>query len=263
MMWAKERKKGLKWPRMTAMSIFTLGLCLLTLSAFAETDNGKYTITLQEAEAAIAKELTAQGLGEELDVNVIGRRNPELITRREPVVMELADVKADEAGRKFDAVLRFSTEAQMNVPAKEIGTLQVSGRFDRMVDVPVVTQRLTSQDIIHESDVTMKQMPEARLDRTTVRDVAELVGKAPVRGLLPDRPIKAAEVQAAPVVLKRTPVQMQYLSSYVSITAVGTAMQDGAVGERIKVRNDDSGIILDARVVDKGKVVVTPPVIIN
>lgn len=265
MIWAKAEKKRLfHRPRMAMMAIYTVGLCLLSLTAFAATpERGDYRITLTEAEQLIAEELMRRGLGDDIEATVVGRRTVEIVRRPMPIAMEILTLDTDEATRRFTATLGFSTEAGLDRPAQKLGNLTMAGRYEQMVEVPVVKYRLTSSDVIREEDIEWQKMPASRTERGVVLDARELVGKSPLRGLTANRAVKADELQNPPVVLRRTPVQMRYQSQHISILAIGTAMQDGALGDRIKVRNNDSGIVLDARVVDHGRVEVNPPVIIN
>lgn len=265
MIWAKaEKKRFFHRPRMAMMAFYTVGLCLLSLTAFAGTKSeGDYRITLKEAEQSIAEELMRKGVGDDIEATVIGRRSTEIVRRNVPVVMEILDLQVDRDNRRFNVTLAFSTEAVLHRPAQKLGNLTMAGRYEQMVEVPVVKYRLTSSDVIREKDIEWQKMPESRLDRDTILDMAELVEKSPVRGVMAGRAVKKDEIQHPPIVLRRAPVHMRYRSEYISISAIGTAMQDGAMGEKIKVRNDDSGIVLDARVIDKGRVEVNPPVIIN
>lgn len=264
MIWAKaEKKRFFHRPRLAMMTIYTVGLCLLSLSAFAATGEQDYSISLNEVEQLIADELVRQGKGEDVQASVIGRRSTEIVRRNVPVAMEIINLESEEPTQRFRATVRFSTESGIDRPAQKIGDLQLAGRYEVMREVPMVKFRLGSGDVIREEDVEWQKMPISRINRDTVLEVDQLVGKSPVRGLMAGRAIKADEVQSPPIVLRRTPVQMQYQSDFISISAIGTAMEDGAMGQKIKVRNDDSGIILDARVTARGRVEVAPPVVIN
>lgn len=264
MIWAKaEKKRFFHRPRLAMMTIYTVGLCLLSLSAFAQTSEQQYSISLNEVEQLISDELVRQGKGEDVQASVIGRRSTEVVRRNVPLAMEIINLESEAPTQRFRATVRFSTEADMDRPAQKIGDLQLAGRYEIMREVPMVKFRLGSGDVIREEDVVWQKVPARTIDRDTVMEVEELVGKSPVRGLMAGRAIEHDEIQSPPIVLRRAPVQMKYSSEHISISAIGTAMEDGAMGQKIKVRNDDSGIILDARVVERGHVEVTPPVIIN
>ncbi|MGB1539911.1 MAG: flagellar basal body P-ring formation chaperone FlgA, partial [Rickettsiales bacterium] len=222
-----------------------------------------YRITLAEAEDLLARELVHRGMGEELQVNVIGRRSEDLVRRTEPVVMDVVDMQVDESQGRFAATVLFSTEAELNKPGQKLGQLLLSGRFEEMLDVPVVKYRLSADDVIREEDLEWQKLPASRTRRDTIQDMAKLVGKSPVRTLSPNRPVRTSEIQDTPIVHKMALVQMDYQTENLQIQAVGTALQDGAMGDKIRVRNDDSGRELDAVVEARGKVRVIPALALN
>lgn len=268
MMWAKtERKPFLTRPRMTMMSLYTVSLCLLSLAAFAAESEPlaatSYRVTADEAQEKIAEEISSRGLGENITVNILGRRNTDLVTRNEPVMMEVADLKLEEKAQRFNARLHFSTEAALNKPARDLGNMEVVGRYEEMVEVPVMKFRLSDEDVIREEDLEMQKMPSSRVRRDTVTNMAELVGKSPARALSPNRPIRTAEIKNPSIVKRASLVKMVYQSGQISIHAVGTALEDGAKGDKIKVRNDDSGAELVAQVSGRGMVEIIPTISLN
>lgn len=65
-----------------------------------------------------------------------------------------------------------------------------------------------------------------------------------------------ARVRAEPVVRRGDPVAMTVENESFSITLEGVAEQDGAPGDRIRVRTDDKGGPRMAQVVDAGRVTI-------
>ncbi len=83
---------------------------------------------------------------------------------------------------------------------------------------------------------------------------AELIGKMARRTLLPGRPIATRAIDNPRVVRNGADVQIVYVEGGLTIVAVGSAMQDAGVGEIIKVRNSDSGVIVSGEVRPDGTV---------
>lgn len=256
-MWAKQPKRFFNRPQVAMMMIYMVCVCVLSLAAFAE-EPGVFSISQTDAEAKISDALAAEGLGDSIKASITGRTTQELIKRTEPVMMEISHLNPDVKAGRFTATLTFSTEAALDKPAESIGTLQVSGRFDQMQDVPTVKFRMTSSNIITAEDIAWQKMPSARLDRETVLSAEDLIGKSPVRMLAANRPIKTADLQNPPVIVRQSTIYMNYKSPHISIQAVGTALEDGAVGDKVRVRNNSSGNVLEAFVTAPGQVQVIP-----
>lgn len=271
MIWAKEEKKRPYINSRTLLAVYTVGICMLSVAAFAETpalaspkptsavvQAESYTISRADAENRIAEALMEQGTGENLSVTITGRRTDELVRRNEPVVMEITELTSDEKTNRFTATLVFATEAALDKPSVALGNLQVAGRYDQMQEVPMVKFRMTAGQVITEDDVAWQKIPTSRLTRDTVLAKEDIIGKTPSRTLTTARIIKADDLRVPPVVIRQSTVHMNYASKNLSIQAVGQALEDGAVGDKIRVRNVSSGTTLEGIVTASGQVQVLP-----
>ena len=84
----------------------------------------------------------------------------------------------------------------------------------------------------------------------------DVVGMMAARTLLPGRSIPMSALSPPRLVRAGAAVKMLYIDGPLTIMAAGSALQDGAVGQTVKVRNDDSGITVSGRVRGDGSVVV-------
>lgn len=85
----------------------------------------------------------------------------------------------------------------------------------------------------------------------TIPDVNGLVTK---RTLLPGRVILTSALREPFAVSRGTTVQLVFDNGSLVLRAAGTPLQDAAIGELIKVRNKDSGLIVSGTVMDDGTV---------
>jgi flagella basal body P-ring formation protein FlgA len=81
-----------------------------------------------------------------------------------------------------------------------------------------------------------------------------LIGKVARRTLLPERPIPVFAVDSPKVVAVNASVKIVYADGGLLIVAYGSALQAGGVGEFIRVRNQDSGLIVTGRIQADGSV---------
>jgi flagella basal body P-ring formation protein FlgA len=89
---------------------------------------------------------------------------------------------------------------------------------------------------------------------STIGTRAGLVGKMARRTLLPGRPVLAAAVNNARAVTNGAEVRLVYIDDGLTIVASASALQDGAVGDMIKVRNVDSGLTVSGTIQPDGSV---------
>jgi flagella basal body P-ring formation protein FlgA len=81
-----------------------------------------------------------------------------------------------------------------------------------------------------------------------------VVGKMARRTLLPGRPIPLAAIDNPRLVAIGAQVRIVYFDGGLQIVTSGAALQDGAAGDFVKVRNSDSGIVVSGVVQPDGAV---------
>jgi len=86
---------------------------------------------------------------------------------------------------------------------------------------------------------------------------SELIGKISRRTLLPGHAIPLRAVDNPRVVANGAEVRLVYVDGGLVIVTTGAALQDGGVGEVIKIRNSDSGVTVSGQVQADGTVQVS------
>jgi flagella basal body P-ring formation protein FlgA len=86
---------------------------------------------------------------------------------------------------------------------------------------------------------------------------SDVLGKMSHRTLLPGRPIPLHGIDNPRVVVNGAQVQMVYIDGGLQIVTTGAALQDGAVGDFIKLRNVDSGVVISGQIQADGTVLVS------
>lgn len=87
-----------------------------------------------------------------------------------------------------------------------------------------------------------------------VVDVEGLDGKVARRTLLPGRYVQLAAIRDAYVVEKGTTVDMTFVAGALTIVATAVTLESGSAGDKVKVRNVDSGKIVSGIVLADGTV---------
>lgn len=159
-----------------------------------------------------------------------------------PVTLETADSRSAQRMR-FVAVCPGSNGWRYEMLARGSITAQVA----------VTSAPVTANTPLQSGDVAL-----ARRDVTMVPDsISSLPGAI---GLSSRRSLRAGEVLrqgqlAAPMLIKRgSAVNIVARKEQVEVSMAGEALDPGALGEVIRVRNATSGTVIRARVVDAGVV---------
>ena len=126
--------------------------------------------------------------------------------------------------------------------------LQASpGRAQEQV-VPTTKVVVYPGQIVTDAALADLALDHAEADERIARSRIDVVGKMARFTLLPGRAILLDAIGNPRLVRNGAQVMMIYVDGALTITSSGVAMQDGVLGDYIKVRNADSGVVIRGRV---------------
>lgn len=221
-------------------------LAVLHTHAFAADEEGTFKLTSKAVETEISKQLKVMGAGDAIQATITGYVSAVLASDNAPMEVNISGLDYDANARSWTAKMRVKAGGKL------IQQADLTGRFQRLVDVPVLTRRLHSDDVISKADITYKQMPENRLRSDTVFDVKALIGQSPRRVISHERPIRVHEIERPTVVERGGLLQVHFTNGALHISTLAEARQDGAVGDIIRVQNVDSHAVMQARLLSDG-----------
>ncbi len=200
-----------------------------------------FRLTYDDAQEALEMALVERGAGDKITAQITSRSGGSaLFSYNHPISVEIRGLRFDSATHRFNANLVAVSGTEI------ISARAVSGRFDRLVEVPVLRRTMRSGDVIKSSDIELRDYSEARARYDIVADISSLLGKTPQRTISAGRPIRSHELVEEAVVKKNTMVTMFYTQGAMQITTSGQAQSDGAIGSLIGVKNLSSGKIIQA-----------------
>ncbi len=218
----------------------------------APAEEETYRITYGQAREAIAEALESQNAGQHIRVTLPRRDDEIIVSNSQPITAEVDQLSYDSKSHTWQATLYFTADKKPLAPAS------LSGRFEEIVSIPMLKHRVGSGETISAEDIEMRPYAEQRIQKETVTDIAQVVGKAPKRTISAGRPIREDEVVNPPVVIKGDSVSLIYKTPAMEIRTIGEALENGAEGDNIKIRNDTSHIVVQATITGKGMAQVVP-----
>ena len=116
--------------------------------------------------------------------------------------------------------------------------------------------KMEPTDSFVDQKIEMKILPikisyNKKIDTPNIRDI---IGKQAIRNISSGTLINVDYLVRPIVVRERDVVEIIYKSNNIKLKTRGTAMKSGVVGDTIRVKNDSSGIVVQATIVDKGVV---------
>lgn len=105
------------------------------------------------------------------------------------------------------------------------------------VAVPVLKQAIQKGETITADNVTLLEIPASQAFASTVVDSAALVGQQAQRPLAAGAPVNRLHVRVAPAVTRNQSVTIMYRKGGIELSGRGQAMEDGQIGQSIRVVN--------------------------
>lgn len=143
---------------------------------------------------------------------------------------------------------------------------RANGKLLRRIDIPaqiiiygyapVATGYLRKGEIITEADFDIKKIDVTKYAPGQIPLANEIIGKELSCNLSEDAVIAGYALALDKIVGRGDDVTITVVSGGVRVYAKGSALQDGYVGEQIRVKSDLNGALLTGRVEETGEIVV-------
>lgn len=189
------------------------------------------------------------GANPDSEIRLLGRNDALLV----PVGATLADIEF-ESFSVTDRKDRFSTVLQVpsggDIPIK----VNLSGTIEEVRDIPVFNRSVMPGEVIKQSDITWVRYPAKRLSARAILSSTDLVGMTVRRPARTDKPITTTDVIAPVAVAKGDAVTMMVRTKAMVLTAAGKALENGGIGDTIRVLNPKSRQTVDAKIIRTGQV---------
>ena len=166
--------------------------------------------------------------------------------------LNVEDVTYDRRSQRFAAMVSAPAD---DPNAKRI---RVTGRLHRISTIPVLARRMLKGDIISKRDIKWVETRVTRLQPDTIIDPSDIIGKTPKRVIRAGTPVRLSAVQRPILVPKGSLVTMTLISPYMTLTSKGRALDNGSIGDTIRVTNTQRKSVVDSVVTGNNKVSVRP-----
>lgn len=126
----------------------------------------------------------------------------------------------------------------------------------QMREVPVVTQNMRAGELIRESDVTYRRVDISRLHGTLILDKDQLIGREAARTLVQGVPLRTDYVRVPPAARRGEEVTLRFAVRGLTLETSGRVLEDGQVGDTVRVMNNHSNAVISGTVLESGVVTV-------
>ncbi len=135
------------------------------------------------------------------------------------------------------------------------GLLPVSQAAAQDLGTAVVpTEVIYPGDVIGSGQLEEVEVTNPNLAGDYAKKIGDVTGFVSKRTLLPGRTISISALRQPYAVTRGANARLVMTVGSMTITAAGTPLEDGSVGDVVRARNTDSGIIVSGTVLENGTI---------
>ena len=164
--------------------------------------------------------------------------------------VEVSAVTYDRSRDFFQATL---VAPSIDNPIKKI---KVSGRVNRLTQVPILSSNLQNGDVISEADIEMIEISQSELQHNMITSKKAMIGMTPRRVAYAGKFLQNGTLIKPQLVKRGDSVNITFTEGPLVLTAKGKALQSGAHGDIVRVTNAASSRTVDATVSGSNQVIV-------
>ncbi len=142
---------------------------------------------------------------------------------------------------------------------KTVEKIELNGKAIPFVNVPLAQRSLSAGQIITESDVAVKPMREDILRNEAPARLEDLIGKEVKRGVRAGQVLSDDDVRTKVMVPKGKIVTLSFTKKGILLSTQGKALENGGLGDTVRVMNTQSKNIVQGTVTGPDTVVIEAP----
>lgn len=167
------------------------------------------------------------------------KKGIKLNSKRDFFDVAIMESSLNEKNRRFSYKVEFS-----NAEFSQI--IDINGGYDEAVSVPVLATKISKGDIISKDNIEYIDVAMHKIRPNTILNEDDLVGKILKNSKQALIPLRKTDVQQIQIVEREDNIKILYQTPTITLTATGVAMDNGAEGDLIRVRNLSSNKIIQA-----------------
>ena len=153
---------------------------------------------------------------------------------------------------------RFVASVTTGAQTAQQRTYRISGKYYPLTSVPVLVEPVSRGSIIRSDQVEYRDFRSERVPAGAIRDIDDVIGKEVKRSGNPNEPLMFRDLSKPILVRRGSLVIIRLVTANMSLTARGKAMEDGSLGDVIRVVNQSSNKTIQVEVVAENEVRALP-----
>lgn len=187
-----------------------------------------------EINTAIEAKLRKAGVEDKFSLHFLNAPGNIVLPANTDTTLEITAFNFDAQKDNFNAVIVAPSAEN---PVKRIN---VSGRIERLLAVPVLKSSLRNGDIIGAMDIDFIYVPNNNIASGTLLNEKDLIHMTPRRIVHGGKPVISNEIEHPKMVDRGDSITLIFANGPMMLTVKGKSMQAGALGDTVRVSNTSS-----------------------
>ncbi|WP_297024148.1 flagellar basal body P-ring formation chaperone FlgA [Thalassospira sp.] len=167
----------------------------------------------------------------------------------------LVDITALEINSRTQ---RFVASVTTGAQTAQQRTYRISGKYYPLTSVPVLVEPVSRGSVIRADQVEYRDFRSERVPAGAIRDINDVIGKEVTRPSNPNEPLMFRDLSNPILVRRGALVIIRLVTANMALTARGKAMENGSLGDVIRVVNQSSNKTIQVEVVAENEVRALP-----
>ncbi len=135
--------------------------------------------------------------------------------------------------------------------------IELFGKFEAFFEILVASRQIKFGEVLTAYDVKTVKVKKLRAGEAAIKDLNIGFGMETKTNIMAGQTIKLSDLKKPPVIKENDPVTLVYSSSEITLKTLGISLSSGGVGEKIRVKNEKTGIVVFGEILDRNTVKVS------
>ena len=205
-------------------------------------ERASQVVQRDEVQDALMAALQDRGAGKDLEIELANSNLNLYVAAEKASTVGVEGLIFDPASGRFVATVA--------VPANDPAATRtrVTGKVHKLVSVPVLAEDKKRGEVIREDDILRRDVRASEIRDHVITDEDDLVGMAAKRQIKAATVVHSSQIRRPVIVTKGSIVTMGLSAGVMALTAQGKALDEGSIGDIIRVINIRSNKVIEAKV---------------
>lgn len=160
--------------------------------------------------------------------------------------IHISQIRLNRSNNSFSAVAKIGYGTRFERERR------LRGKIYRLIDIWVPNKSISLGSIINEKDLMLTSILQEQLPSNSITDLSSIIGMQTKRTLNSNQPIRQGDLQKERIILKGEKVTVFLKQNTMLLSISATAMEDGIRNHSIRVRNNQSNRVIEAKAIGPG-----------